>query len=88
MNERTLRGRAAIVGVGVGVFLALAEHGFSAPAAANDVMQLGDPLQPVTIGTEVDGVFEHHAQNDPPYSLLQWRQRRPSPPLPPPPRPR
>ncbi len=34
---------------------------------------LGDPLQQVTIGAAVEGVFEHHRQNDPPYSLLQWR---------------
>jgi uncharacterized OB-fold protein len=34
---------------------------------------LGDPMQPVTIGATVDGVFEHHADASPPYSLLQWR---------------
>jgi uncharacterized OB-fold protein len=34
---------------------------------------LGDPLQEVTIGAEVEGVFEHHPEADPPYSLLQWR---------------
>ena len=34
---------------------------------------LGDPLQAVTIGSDVEGVFEHHPQADPPYSLLQWR---------------
>jgi hypothetical protein len=36
---------------------------------------LGDPMQAVTIGTDVDGVFEHHPDSDPPYSLLQWRTR-------------
>ena len=35
---------------------------------------LGDPLQPVEIGSNVEGVFEHHPQGDPPYSLLQWRR--------------
>jgi uncharacterized OB-fold protein len=34
---------------------------------------LGDPMQPVTIGAAVQGVFEHHADARPPYSLLQWR---------------
>jgi uncharacterized OB-fold protein len=34
---------------------------------------LGDPRQEVVIGAEVEGVFEHHAQADPPYSLMQWR---------------
>jgi uncharacterized OB-fold protein len=34
---------------------------------------LGDPTQEVVIGTEVEGVFEHHGDSDPPYSLLQWR---------------
>jgi uncharacterized protein len=34
---------------------------------------LGDPLQEVRIGAQVDGVFEHHADAAPPYSLLQWR---------------
>ena len=36
---------------------------------------LGDPLQNVVIGADVDGVFEHHADSDPAYSLLQWRVR-------------
>ncbi|MBS0407348.1 MAG: OB-fold domain-containing protein [Proteobacteria bacterium] len=36
---------------------------------------LGDPLQEVRIASEVDGVFEHHPDADPPYSLLQWRLR-------------
>ena len=34
---------------------------------------LGDPMQEVVIGAEVEGVFEHHTDVDPPYSLLQWR---------------
>jgi uncharacterized OB-fold protein len=34
---------------------------------------LGDPLQDVMIGAEVEGVFEHHRDASPPYSLLQWR---------------
>lgn len=36
---------------------------------------LGDPLQPVEIGADVEGVFEPHAESDPPYSLLHWRRR-------------
>ena len=34
---------------------------------------LGDPRQDVPIGAEVEAVFEHHADADPPYSLAQWR---------------
>ena len=36
---------------------------------------LGDPLQPVTIGAAVAGVFEPHAGDAavPAYGLLQWR---------------
>lgn len=34
---------------------------------------LGDPMQEVVIGTEVEGAFEHHAQADPPFTLMQWR---------------
>ncbi|MCZ6642499.1 MAG: OB-fold domain-containing protein [Gammaproteobacteria bacterium] len=34
---------------------------------------LGDPEQPVIIGTEVIGVFEHHNDVDDPFTLLQWR---------------
>lgn len=34
---------------------------------------LGDPMQYVTIGSKVEGVFEHHPCTNPPYSLLQWR---------------
>lgn len=37
---------------------------------------LGDPLQEVVIGDEVEGVFEHHPDASPPYSLLQWRLRQ------------
>ncbi len=34
---------------------------------------LGDPMQVVSIGAAVEGVFEHHHQSERPYSLLQWR---------------
>ncbi len=34
---------------------------------------LGDPQQPVTIGAQVEGVFEHHRDADDPFTLLQWR---------------
>lgn len=34
---------------------------------------LGDPLQEVSIGAAVRGVFEHHAQAKPAFTLLQWR---------------
>jgi len=34
---------------------------------------LGNPLQHVQIGAEVEGVFEHHPDGHPPYSLLHWR---------------
>jgi uncharacterized OB-fold protein len=34
---------------------------------------LGDPMQDVVIGADVEGVFEHHVVSDPAYSLLQWR---------------
>jgi uncharacterized protein len=33
----------------------------------------GDPMQTVAIGAEVAGVYEHHPEASPPYSLLQWR---------------
>jgi uncharacterized protein len=36
---------------------------------------LGDPLQPVTIGDNVAGVFEHHPESVPSYSLLHWRKQ-------------
>ncbi len=34
---------------------------------------LGNPMQTVTIGVPVEGIFEHHANAEPPYTLLQWR---------------
>ncbi|MFU8815597.1 MAG: Zn-ribbon domain-containing OB-fold protein [Pseudomonadales bacterium] len=34
---------------------------------------LGDPHQPVRIGGAVEGVFEHHPDGEPPYTLLQWQ---------------
>ena len=34
---------------------------------------LGDPQQPVIIGSQVTGVFEHHDDVDDPFTLLQWR---------------
>jgi uncharacterized OB-fold protein len=37
---------------------------------------LGDPMQEVVIGSDVEGVFEHHPDSDPAYSLLQWRMPR------------
>lgn len=33
---------------------------------------LGDPEQDVRIGAEVNAMFEHHKDNDPPFTLLQW----------------
>ena len=36
---------------------------------------LGDPMQDVVIGTDVEGEFEHQVASDPAYSLLQWRVR-------------
>ena len=33
---------------------------------------LGDPRAPVEIGATVTGVFEHHDDADPPFTLLQW----------------
>lgn len=35
---------------------------------------LGDAMQSLDIGATVSGVFEHHLDNDPPFSLLQWEQ--------------
>ena len=35
---------------------------------------LGDPMQDVTICSDVEGVFEHHSASDCVYSLLQWRR--------------
>jgi uncharacterized OB-fold protein len=34
---------------------------------------LGDPMQDVAIGAEVAGIFEHHRDANPAYSLLQWQ---------------
>ena len=34
---------------------------------------LGDPLQDVVIGTAVAGVFEHHVDAEPAFSLLHWK---------------
>lgn len=34
---------------------------------------LGDPEQAVPIGAPVTGVFEHHLDADPPFSLLHWQ---------------
>ncbi len=34
---------------------------------------LGDPLQVVEIGAEVEAVFEHHNDATPPFTLVQWR---------------
>jgi uncharacterized protein len=36
---------------------------------------LGDPMQAVVIGADVDGVFEHHREHSAAYCLLQWRIR-------------
>lgn len=33
---------------------------------------IGDPLQPLEIGAAVRGVFEHHPDDDPAHTLLQW----------------
>lgn len=37
---------------------------------------LGDPLQDVVIGAEVVGAYEHHREETPSYSLLQWRSKQ------------
>ncbi len=34
---------------------------------------LGDPHQDVIIGAPVNAVFEHHADADPAFTLLQWQ---------------
>ena len=34
---------------------------------------LGDPAQGVNIGAEVEGVFEQHADAEPPFALLHWQ---------------
>lgn len=33
---------------------------------------LGDPQQPLRIGARVAGVFEHHNDDEPAHTLLQW----------------
>ncbi len=38
---------------------------------------LGDPGQDLVIGAEVEGVFEHHREAEPPFTLLQWRRTTP-----------
>ena len=46
------------------------------PAAGNIRMigkLLGDRRQDVVIGSNVEVVFEHHTDNDPPYSLAHWK---------------
>ena len=35
---------------------------------------LGDPEAEVVIGSEVRAVFEHHADADPSFTLLQWER--------------
>jgi uncharacterized OB-fold protein len=35
---------------------------------------LGDPMQDVPIGAEVEAIFEPHDEADPPYTLVQWRR--------------
>ena len=37
---------------------------------------LGDAQQAVRIGAEVVGVFEHHPDAQPPFTLLQWQSTR------------
>ena len=34
---------------------------------------LGDPEQEVVIGAEVEAVFEHHPDSEPPHTLVQWQ---------------
>ena len=36
---------------------------------------LGNPQQEVTIGAEVEAVFEQHEDADPPFTLVQWRTK-------------
>lgn len=33
---------------------------------------LGEPRRDIAIGAAVRGLFEHHADTEPPYTLLQW----------------
>ena len=62
---------------------ALKEHGpyivvlVELPDAGNVRMVgnlLGDPLQDIPIGAEVEAVFERHDETNPPYALVQWRR--------------
>ncbi len=39
---------------------------------------LGDPMQTVSIGAAVRGVFEHHADPASPLSLLHWQREDPA----------
>lgn len=34
---------------------------------------IGDAMQPLEIGAPVSGVFEHHPDHDPGFSLLHWQ---------------
>ena len=36
---------------------------------------LGDPRQPLQIGAPVTGVFEHHNDHEPAFTLLHWKRR-------------
>ncbi len=60
---------------------ALAEHGpyiivlVELPHASGARMVgnlLGDPMQDIEIGAEVEAVIEDHPDGDPPYTLVQW----------------
>ena len=35
---------------------------------------LGEPRDSIGIGDEVEAVFEHHNDEDPPYTLVQWQR--------------
>jgi len=35
---------------------------------------IGDPMQSLDIGASVRGVFEHHLDADPEFTLLQWER--------------
>lgn len=39
---------------------------------------LGDAMQDVVIGSDVEGVFEHHENARPAFTLMQWRALGPS----------
>ena len=43
---------------------------------------LGDPMQQVEIGADVEAVFEHHETAEPPFTLVQWRTTAPGGPRP------